>query len=133
MAEPEFHIQCPWPVELAWWPVACGERDDSGDVPILVTGAVLPPVLLHRVEPQYTESARHVRFQGMAIVRAVIDKAGRVVDVKIRKPLPLGLNKMAVDAVFRWRFQPATLYGRPVKTCYSLPVVFRLHGNVGAP
>jgi protein TonB len=96
------------------------------DAPILVTGAVIRPVLVDRIEPQYTETARRVRLEGTVIVQAVIDEAGRVVDVKILKPLPMGLDKAAVDAVSRWRFKPATLYGRPVKVYYSLTVNFRV-------
>ncbi len=89
-------------------------------------GAVVRPVLVERVEPQYTETARRVRLEGTVIVQAVIDEEGRVVDVKILKPLPMGLDRAAVDAVSRWRFKPATLYGRPVKVYYSLTVNFRV-------
>ena len=98
----------------------------SNDVPLTVGGAVIRPVLLDKIEPQYTETARRVRLEGTVIVQAVIDEQGRVVDVKILKPLPMGLDKAAVDAVSRWRFQPATLHGRPVKVYYSLTVNFRV-------
>ena len=98
----------------------------SNDVPLTVGGAVIKPVLIDRVEPQYTETARRVRLEGTVIVQAVIDEEGRVVDVKILKPLPMGLDKAAVDAVSRWRFKPATFHGRPVKVYYSLTVNFRV-------
>jgi protein TonB len=98
----------------------------SNDVPLIVGGAVIRPVLIDRIEPQYTETARRVRLEGTVIVQAVIDEQGRVVDVKILKPLPMGLDKAAVDAVSRWRFQPATLHGRAVKVYYSLTVNFRV-------
>jgi TonB family protein len=108
-----------------------GTVHGSGDVPvddapILVTGAVTRPVNTYRVEPQYTETARRVRLEGTVIVQAVIDEEGRVIDVKVLKSLPMGLDKAAVDAVSRWRFQPATLRGRPVKVYYSLTVAFRV-------
>jgi len=100
--------------------------DTSSDVPLVVGGAVTRPVILERVEPQYTETARRVRLEGTVIVQAVIDEQGRVTDVKVLKNLPMGLDQAAVDAVSRWRFQPATLHGRPVKVYYSLTVVFRV-------
>jgi protein TonB len=104
-----------------------GVRIGNGDdAPILVTGAVTRPVIIDRVEPQYTETARRVRLEGTVIVQAVIDEQGRVVDVKVLKNLPMGLDQAAVDAVSRWRFKPATLHGRPVKVYYSLTVVFRV-------
>jgi TonB family protein len=100
--------------------------DTSADMPLTVGGAVTRPVIVERVEPQYTETARRVRLEGTVIVQAVIDEQGRVTDVKVLKNLPMGLDQAAVDAVSRWRFQPATLHGRPVKVYYSLTVVFRV-------
>lgn len=96
------------------------------DAPIPVGGSVLRPRIIERVEPQYTEMARRARLEGTVIVEAVIDEAGRVVNVKILKGLPMGLDKSAVDAVSRWRFEPATLHGRAVKVFYSLTVNFRV-------
>src|SRR5262249_10818391 len=60
------------------------------DAPIHVTGAVTKPVLVERVEPQYTETARRMRLEGTVIVQAVIDEAGRVVDIQVLKRLPMG-------------------------------------------
>jgi TonB family protein len=107
-------------------PIGSTANGSSTEAPIFVIGAVVRPVLVDRVEPQYTETARHVRLEGTVIVQAVIDEEGRVVDVKILKPLPMGLDRAAVDAVSRWRFKPATLYGRAVKVYYSLTVNFRV-------
>jgi len=107
-------------------PIGSTGSGNSTEGPIFVIGAVVRPVLVERVEPQYTETARRVRLEGTVIVQAVIDEEGRVVDVKILKPLPMGLDRAAVDAVSRWRFKPATLYGRPVKVYYSLTVNFRV-------
>jgi periplasmic protein TonB len=103
-----------------------GHGFDQVDAPpIPVGGAVTKPVILRKVEPQYTEVARRARLQGTVIVQAVIDEAGRVLDVKVLKPLPMGLDQAAVDAVSQWRFTPATLYGRPVKVYFSLTVNFK--------
>jgi protein TonB len=96
------------------------------DAPIPVGGSVLRPRIVERVEPQYTEMARRARLEGTVIVEAVIDETGHVVNVKVLKGLPMGLDKAAVDAVSRWRFEPATLHGRAVKVFYSLTVNFRV-------
>jgi periplasmic protein TonB len=60
------------------------------------------------------------------IVEAIIDKDGKVTNVRVLKGLPMGLDQAAVDAVKNWRFRPATLNGRPVSVYYSLTVNFRL-------
>ncbi len=38
----------------------------------------------------------------------------------------MGLDQAAVDAIKKWRFEPATLHGKPVAVYYNLTVNFRL-------
>ena len=94
--------------------------------PIRVGGDVQPPVKVSAPSPQYTEIARKARIQGVVIVEAIIDKEGKVTNVKVLKGLPMGLDTAAADAVKKWRFQPATLNGKPVAVIYNLTVNFRL-------
>ena len=96
------------------------------DEPIRVTGAVTRPILVDGPQPRYTEVTRRAGLQGTVIVEAIIDETGRVTDVRILKPLPLGLDRAAVEAVQSWRFKPATLAGRPVKVYYTLTANFTL-------
>ena len=94
--------------------------------PIRVGGDVAPPEKIRAPSPQYTEIARKARIQGVVIVEAIIDKQGNVTNVKILKPLPMGLDQAAADAVKKWKFKPATLNGKPVAVIYNLTVNFRL-------
>jgi TonB family protein len=56
----------------------------------------------------------------------MIDDAGKVQLLRLIKGLPLGLDRQALEAVGRWRFEPATLRGRPVQVLYNLQIHFRL-------
>lgn len=96
------------------------------DEPIHVTGAVTRPVVLDGPQPRYTELARRAGTQGTVVVEAVIDESGRVTNVRVIKPLPMGLDQAAVEAVRSWRFKPSTLAGRPVKVYFTLTVHFTL-------
>ncbi|MGH9381344.1 MAG: energy transducer TonB [Thermoanaerobaculia bacterium] len=95
--------------------------------PIMVGGDVQAPVKLSGAEPTYTEIARRARIEGVVIVQAIVNKEGVVENVKILKGLPMGLDQSAVDAVKRWRFEPATLHGKPVDVYYTLTVNFQLN------
>jgi TonB family protein len=102
------------------------QRERSELPPVRPGGDVTRPVKISGPNPQYTEIARKARIQGVVIVEAIIDKQGDVVDVQVLKPLPMGLDQAAVEAIRQWKFEPATLEGKPVDVYYNLTVNFRL-------
>ncbi|MGE0639573.1 MAG: energy transducer TonB [Thermoanaerobaculia bacterium] len=106
--------------------VVGGTPNSVGDEILRVGGEITKPERLSGGSPSYTELARKARIQGVVIVEAIIDKEGKVTNVRVLKGLPMGLDQAAVDAVKSWRFRPATLNGRPVSVYYSLTVNFRL-------
>ena len=95
-------------------------------MPVRVGGNVKPPVSIKRVEPVYTEIARKARIEGIVIIEAIIDRNGNVTDARVLKPLPMGLDQAALDAVKQWKFKPGTLGNQPVPVIYNLTVNFRL-------
>ena len=94
--------------------------------PLRVGGDVKAPVVINRVEPQYTDVARKAHTSGVVIVEAIIDKNGNVDQVKVIKGLPMGLSDAAEEAVKRWKFKPGTLNGEPVDVIFNLTVNFTL-------
>lgn len=103
-----------------------GVLGGTGDRPLRVGGDVKPPVAITKVEPEYTEIARKARIQGIVILEAIIDTQGNVTDVRVLKPLPMGLELAAMDAVKKWKFKPGMLGGRPVPVIFNLTINFRL-------
>lgn len=103
------------------------EPEPTPNVPLRVGGNVKAPVTAHRVDPDYTETARAARVAGVVVVEAIIDKQGNVDAVKIVKDLPMGLGAEAVKAVRKWKFKPGTLNGEPVATIFNLTVNFKLN------
>ncbi len=89
-------------------------------------GDITPAVKISSPNPQYTEEARRARIQGVVLLEAIIGCDGRVTNITVLQGLPLGLTEAAVDALSRWRFEPATLNGSPVSVFYNLTVNFRL-------
>jgi periplasmic protein TonB len=98
---------------------------DDG-TPLRVGGSVTRPTKISGDQPKYTELARKAHLEGVVLVEVIIDEQGKVVNERILEPLPMGLDKAALDTVATWRFSPATFQGRPVKVFYTLEVHFHL-------
>lgn len=95
--------------------------------PRLVEGDITPPRVIERPAPQYTPEAREQRMQGVVILQLEIDTRGTVRDAKVLKGLPMGLAEAALEAVRRWRFEPALdADGQPVAVYYNITINFRL-------
>ena len=79
-----------------------------------IGGGVSPPSILYKVEPEYSEEARKAKFQGTVLLFVVVDEKGNPRDIKILRPLGLGLDQKAVEAVEKWKFSPGKKDGKPV-------------------
>jgi TonB family protein len=87
---------------------------------------VSAPVLLYKVEPEYSEEARKAKYQGVVVLRVVVDSTGRVVNPQVIRSLGLGLDEKAIEAVRRWKFRPGSKDGKPVPVIAEIEVSFRL-------
>jgi TonB family protein len=103
-----------------------GEGGGIGGGLYRVGGGVSAPVPLYRVEPEYSEEARKAKFQGTVVLSIVVDEQGNPKNFRVVRPLGLGLDEKAVEAVAKWRFKPAYKDGRPVPVMATVEVNFRL-------
>ena len=89
---------------------------------------VTKPRLLHKVKPDYPESARIVRMTGKVILKAVILANGTVADVEVLscRPPGFGFDTEAVEAVEKWRYEPALQGDKPVDVFMTVVVEFSL-------
>jgi periplasmic protein TonB len=84
------------------------------------------PVPISRPEPQYSEEARKAKWGGTVLLSLVVDETGHTTDIKVLKPLGLGLDEKAIEAVSKWLFKPGMKDGKPVKVLAQIEVTFRL-------
>ena len=84
------------------------------------------PALVYKVEPEYSEEARKAKFQGTVLLSVVVDDKGNPRDINILRPLGLGLDEKAIEAVQKWRFRPGFLNGKAVSVAAQIEVNFRL-------
>lgn len=91
-----------------------------------VGGRIARPRQIEAPRPAYTETARRARVQGPVILEVRLDAGGRVENVQVLRGQPFGLTESAVEAVSRWRYEPARLGGRPVPVLMTVTVSFQL-------
>ncbi len=91
-----------------------------------VGNGVSAPVLLYKVEPQYSEAARRAKFQGSVAVYLQVNPAGRASKMCIVRMLGMGLDERAMGAINQWRFRPGVKNGEPVPVSATVQVTFRL-------
>ncbi len=92
-----------------------------------VGGGVSAPRAIYAPDPSYSEEARKAKYQGTVVLWVVVGADGRTRDIRVQRSLGLGLDENAVEAIRRWRFEPARKDGMPVAVQVSVEVNFRLY------
>ena len=101
----------------------------SPDVPLKVGGMVKPPRAIFTPDPEYSSQANHARLQGTLLLRVIVGPEGRARDIRVQRGLGMGLDEKAIEAVQRWKFEPATKDGKPVTVQINIEMNFRLYGT----
>ena len=91
-----------------------------------VGNGVSAPTLLSRVSPAYSEEARQAKLEGAVVLKVQISPEGKAIHMRVIRPLGLGLDEKAMEAVAQWRFRPGQKDGHPVTVEAQIEVDFRL-------
>jgi len=107
------------------------ETDDSADIGTIysVGQGVSAPDILYSRDPEYTDQARRARLQGSVLLSIVVDTHGIPQNVKVVRPLGMGLDLKAIDAVMKFRFKPAMKDNTPVPVNINVEISFRLNNR----
>jgi periplasmic protein TonB len=104
-----------------------GDHDGGGvEFNGKIGGGVVAPVVLHRVDPEFSEEARKAKYQGTVLLTIEVGEDGKPHAIRVVRGLGLGLDEKAIEAVSQWKFKPATRNGRPVPAPATIEVNFRL-------
>lgn len=91
-----------------------------------IGGGVSSPVPIFKPEPEYSEEARKAKFQGSVLLAIVILADGSTTNIRVLRPLGLGLDEKAIEAVQKWKFRPSMKDGHAVAVTANVEVNFRL-------
>lgn len=92
-----------------------------------VGGGVSAPRAIYAPDPEYSEEGRKAKFQGTVVLWTVIGPDGHTHEIRVSRSLGMGLDQKAIEAVRKWRFEPAMKDGHPVAVQVNIEVNFRLY------
>jgi TonB family protein len=101
----------------------------SPDTPLGGVKAVsvrVPPQRVQQVPPRYPPLAQRARVEGDVLLEVVVGPTGDVIDVTVIRGLSHGLGEAAAEAVWKWKYRPATVDGQPVESTINVTVSFKL-------
>lgn len=103
-----------------------GSGGNTGGGVMHIGGGVSKPVVLYSVEPEFSEEARKAKFSGNVEVYLWVDTNGRPSHIRVVKPVGMGLDEKAVEAVRQYKFKPAMKDGKPVTVDLYIDVNFQI-------
>src|ERR1700730_12373685 len=103
-----------------------GEGGGVGGGVFRVGGGVSAPVVLYKVDPEYSEEARKAKYSGTVVLQLIVDATGKAREIHVVRSLGLGLDEKAIEAVNKWKFRPGYKGGQAVSVQATIEVNFRL-------
>jgi TonB family protein len=98
-------------------------RDVPGEPVLHLTGGMVQPKLIKKVEMKWTAEDKKKRLNTLSIFEGVLTKHGFPTDFKVlRSAGDAETDCRAIDTINRWRYMPAMLNGRPVSVYFTVTV-----------
>jgi len=88
------------------------------------------PAYATNPRPKYPRVARRRGYEGVVLLKVLVDHEGRADDVLVLKSSGHKmLDRSALKAVKNWVFKPGTVDGKPMEMWVQVPVRFELKGR----
>lgn len=98
------------------------------DRPLIQDSHGTPPRIIRRVNAEYPLEMRTSRLTGDVEVGFVVKEDGSVNDAVVLQTDNPGFNSAAVSAVSQWKYEPATVNGKPVSYRMHSKITFEITG-----
>lgn len=133
-AQPSTPVSSP-PASTSSMPVAQEAKtsSSSGSAPVSEPAPAIPATTgrftAQNPAPTYPMQARRRRLEGKVVLSVQVDAQGQPQVVNVQRSSGHdALDAAAVEAVRRWRFEPASRNGQAESSWKTLPVDFKLNG-----
>jgi len=104
-----------------------GYGGNTGGGVYRIGGGVSAPVPIFTPEAEFSDEARRAKYQGVVLISLIVDAQGNPQNPRVVRPLGMGLDEKALEAVRKYKFKPAMKDGKPVPVMMSIEVNFRLY------
>jgi TonB family protein len=104
-----------------------GSGGNTGGGLYRVGGGVTAPVPVVWPEAEFSDEARRAKYQGVCLVSLIVDAQGNPQNPRVVRPLGMGLDEKALEAVRKYKFKPAMKGNTPVPVMITIEVNFRLY------
>lgn len=77
-------------------------------------------------KPEYPKMSQRYGEQGTVVLTVLVKSDGSAGDVEVKSTSGFPrLDRAAAEAVKSWRFNPATVDGKPIDKSYDVPITFK--------
>jgi periplasmic protein TonB len=105
-----------------------GSGGNAGGGVYRVGGGISAPIPLVEPDAEFSDEARRAKYQGVVLISMIVDAQGNPQNPRVVRPLGMGLDEKALEAVRKYKFKPALKDGRtPVPVMVTVEVNFRLY------
>jgi periplasmic protein TonB len=105
-----------------------GYGGNAGGGVYRVGGGISAPIALVTPEAEFSDEARRAKYQGVVLISLIVDAQGNPQNPRVVRPLGMGLDEKAMEAVRKYKFKPAMKDGHiPVPVMITVEVNFRLY------
>ena len=102
-----------------------GSTDDQFDGAFSLAEIDQKPRPVFQAAPVYPSEMRGKNVEGVVTVLFIVDATGRVGSPRVEKSTAAAFEKPALDAVKRWKFEPAVRAGQRVACKMRVPIRFQ--------
>jgi periplasmic protein TonB len=105
-----------------------GTGGNTGGGLYRIGGGISAPSVISAPEAEFSDEARRAKYQGVCLIAVIVDANGNPVNPRVIRPLGMGLDEKALEAVRKYKFKPALKDGKtPVPVMINIEVNFRLY------
>ena len=91
------------------------------------------PRITYSPAPEYSDQARKAKREGTCTLTLVVVVDGHASDVRVASGLGMGIDEKTIEAVKKWKFDPATTRkGKSVPVKIAVEIDFHCQGTCSA-